>query len=104
MTPTVDFDLARALAKECSRLDENELAKILTAFKQYHRQQADGSLNKTRRLVDSILNQKTFVRSQKTRDYYEQIQMLLANKLGTDTEALVTLFWVQRLIKYEKQR
>lgn len=104
MTSPVNFELVRTLASEFSDIDKNELAKILTAFKQYHQQHPEGSLNKTKQLVETILNQKTFVRSDQTSKYYKQIKLLLAKNLGADSEALITLFWVRRLIMYEASK
>ncbi|MBX7223831.1 MAG: hypothetical protein K1Y36_28205 [Blastocatellia bacterium] len=105
-TSPAKFALAHQLARQNAQLiDDNELAKILTAFQQFYRNNPTGSLEKTQKLVQLILKQNTFVRSRRTREYYERILAVLKQPtLGTDEEALHTLCWMRRLMKFESNK
>jgi hypothetical protein len=93
----IDFGTVEKIAQELQDIDPNELGKVFNYLR------ATKNIKKTRDMLTRFIGSPNFSRSKQTKRYYEAINDVFRNyKFSSAEDALYTLGWARRLMKYYK--
>jgi len=89
------------------RVKDNELEKVISVLKMKAEKNPENALSELRKLLTRFTETKHFSRSNSIKGYYRTIESVLKAKeysFANAKEAIETLGWARRLLRYKARR